>query len=395
MFGYFGLNVMSELGLLLKGIRNFRFLVLAGLVLLGCLYSGVAVLFYRPGPPQDSIAFAYRQTGAIGVFEGIFAVSPDGSNRMPLFYSYPTPSQVVMVLQSAPEALKDILKPAIEDEIPYGPSWSAFGRQITYRVRVHGKYCDDIFTLEVGGRRPEMVTCLGRDSTPESISWSPNGVFFAFTSRENNTSKLNLVDTGGLLARQFSLNERIWGIAWSPDSTRIAATVGGDSSVHIYFLDDSVSYLQPEGKAFGKPAWSPDGESIAFLCLIEERYDICTMGADGSNYHRIKFPWQFPYLKNDLHWSPDGEHILFVGLMESGNDLFVVKPDGSDFRQLTTDPADDSEPDWSPDGSKIAFVTKRDGNREIYIINADGTDLTRVTNSPGDENEPVWRPLIH
>ena len=62
--------------------------------------------------------------------------------------------------------------------------------------------------------------------------------------------------------------------------------------------------------------------------------------------------------------------------------------DGSGQRNLTRDPAHDSDPVWSPDGRKIAFVR----NFEIYVMNADGSGQTNLTRNPAHDFAPAWSP---
>ena len=55
-----------------------------------------------------------------------------------------------------------------------------------------------------------------------------------------------------------------------------------------------------------------------------------------------------------------------------------------------TCPDRDTFPAWSPDGKKITFVTDRDGNYEIYVMDADGSNQKNLTNNPAEDTEPEW-----
>ena len=55
--------------------------------------------------------------------------------------------------------------------------------------------------------------------------------------------------------------------------------------------------------------------------------------------------------KNSI--SPDGEQIAFT---YKGN-IYVVDADGGQARQITTNPAYDTDPMWTPDGKQIVFAS--------------------------------------
>jgi Tol biopolymer transport system component len=69
-----------------------------------------------------------------------------------------------------------------------------------------------------------------------------------------------------------------------------------------------------------------------------------------------------------------------------GLDIWVMNASGGEAKQLTDDPADDTDPAFSPDGRKIAFV--RD-YFSVWVMNADGSDQTLVAREARD---PAWTP---
>jgi Tol biopolymer transport system component len=76
-------------------------------------------------------------------------------------------------------------------------------------------------------------------------------------------------------------------------------------------------------------------------------------------------------------WSPDGEWIAFESWRDGYPDIHVMAKNGGYRRRLTTDPAVDQFPDWSPDGEWILFDSNRSGKFQLYSIRPDGNDLTR------------------
>ncbi len=120
--------------------------------------------------------------------------------------------------------------------------------------------------------------------------------------------------------------------------------------------------------------------------------DIYLMNADGSG---VQFLAGEPD-NTDLApaWSPDGEWIAFSGSSDEGSfDIQRVRPDGSGLANLTHNPADESFFDWSPDGSEIVFSSDRGGSYDLFVMNADGSNLRQLTRTgTQDEVAPVWSP---
>ena len=79
--------------------------------------------------------------------------------------------------------------------------------------------------------------------------------------------------------------------------------------------------------------------------------------------------------------SPDGEQIAFT---YKGN-IYVVDTDGGHARQITTNPAYDTDPMWSPDGESIIFASYRNKSKDIYSVPVEGGAPTRLTSHPGNE----------
>jgi Tol biopolymer transport system component len=72
------------------------------------------------------------------------------------------------------------------------------------------------------------------------------------------------------------------------------------------------------------PRWSPDGTRLAFSSNRTGRYEIFTVGADGTDLTRVT---DGPGEKTWPAWSPDGERILFTHVQEGHSGLSVVSMD--------------------------------------------------------------------
>jgi Tol biopolymer transport system component len=168
------------------------------------------------------------------------------------------------------------------------------------------------------------------------------------------------------------------------------------------------------------PAWSPDGTRIVFargvvtpVTSVEfngaqisvltpgDVHGLFTVDATGGPLHRLTKAGG-----DDLPaWSPDGQAIAFT---TAKGRIAVINASGDERRTLTR-PTDavDVGATWSPDGSSIAFtryplVQYQDadtiytgpGGRETWVMAADGSDQRRLTSTRtlNDTNALVFRP---
>jgi Tol biopolymer transport system component len=138
------------------------------------------------------------------------------------------------------------------------------------------------------------------------------------------------------------------------------------------------------------PAWSPNGERIAFTSHRSGSSDIWMVDIDGGDLHNLT---PEPSLESAASWSPDGRHIVFgsnrAASSVEGGDLFTMRPDGTDPQRLT-DEGLSYRPAWSPDGRWIAFNSQRDGDSEVYAMHPDGTGQRRLTAHPETDGLPAW-----
>jgi Tol biopolymer transport system component len=137
------------------------------------------------------------------------------------------------------------------------------------------------------------------------------------------------------------------------------------------------------------PAWSPDGERLAFAASLDGISQVFTtaVGEDPS----FQVTSEETYAGQPA-WSADGAHLAFVVERDRNWDIWVSDLDAGEPRRLTTDPAMDWAPAWSPDGSRLAFVSNRGGSHQIYVMRADGTDQRPLTDLSQGAESPAWSP---
>jgi Tol biopolymer transport system component len=194
--------------------------------------------------------------------------------------------------------------------------------------------------------------------------------------------------------------------AWSPDGERLAFIRGlrpGPRSLKfglsLYVMDGAAGHetrlafcgtcgLQNGGHL----AWSPDGTLLAFSRdrVRGERYESPLWIADAVSGQLRQLTRCTPAYCADVQpdWSPDGRLILFRRISNHGDFLYTVHPDGSQLTELNTSAA--GEPQWSPNGRMIAF----DGGDTMFVAAADGSrnKLLLAGDQGSGPGAPSWSP---
>lgn len=192
-----------------------------------------------------------------------------------------------------------------------------------------------------------------------------------------------------------------YGPTWSPDGNQIAFSSSRDGVGEIYVIEKDGSgetnitntpYFLDE-----HPTWSPDGNQIAFTSY---RFDlvpeippvfpqIYVMNTDGTSQTRLTTNDE----ANDERpaWSPDGNQIAFDSDRDGNTGIYVIEKDGSNQTKIT----DDSSafyPAWSSDGSRISFTSNRGGRSQVYVMEADGSDQKAITSGESWSSAASWKP---
>jgi TolB protein len=165
------------------------------------------------------------------------------------------------------------------------------------------------------------------------------------------------------------------------------AYVGGSQ---IYVMDINRGFTVPltDPNLFtSNPAWSPDGEWIAYEAASQDGYGIYIMNSVGRNVRRLT-----EMRAGNPAWSPDGRQIAFHSEQEGSYEIYIINADGSDVRQLTNNSYPDYNPAWSPDGTRILFQSYRTPNATIYSMDTDGHRMRLLTSPRYHSLDPAWSP---
>src|SRR5580658_8350235 len=145
----------------------------------------------------------------------------------------------------------------------------------------------------------------------------------------------------------------------------------------------------------GRPTWSPDGKSIAFISNMSGRNNLWLVPAEGG--------WPTQLTVSDQRqtspaWSPDGKWIAYQSDYDGDEqwDIFLVSPKTGKVVNLTnTREIAEMDPTWSPDGRYLAYLVKpkTSAATEIDIYDTLMREVKHLTtNTPQDKgnSNPIW-----
>src|SRR6185295_8414045 len=205
------------------------------------------------------------------------------------------------------------------------------------------------------------------------------------------------------------------GVAWSPDSQRLAfsAKREGDDVGQIYVLDvaDGGEAIRVTSLSTGarSPQWRPDGKALLFTSTVfpgasDEDSNKKMAAERKAQKYKARVYDRFP-IRNWDRWLDDMQAHLFVQSLEPNSkakDLLAGTKliSQSGFAGRVQDSGEEFDAIWTPDGESIIFVatTNRDTaaysttNSALFKVSASGGEPVQLTTGKDSFSRPLFRP---
>jgi dipeptidyl aminopeptidase/acylaminoacyl peptidase len=366
--------------------------------------------------------------------------------------------------------------------VPIEVALSPDGGRVAFTVKsvAPGRdgYRHALWIVPADGSAPARQLTLGR-RTDIAPRWSPDGRTLAFLSdrsgimqaagvgeaagpkeapKEGGTQVWLLPIEGGEARQLTRLPRDVTDLAWSPDGRQLCLVSASEKAKErpssrraeegpepdLRFIDRLSYMLNGAGFTYDRPgnlwrvaiadgavarltsgtsddqrpAWSPDGTTIAFVSSrhrhadLTGRVDVFVMPADGGRIERVTSGGDDRQFL-DPTWSPDGAWLAVKGFTQARpgvrTDVWRFRPRGGDGvgedltgeHDLMVDAAMNSDlfggpgslVTWSADGRWLSFAAPREGAYEVWRVEAGTHRVERLTDGHHWLSSVVQQPL--
>jgi dipeptidyl aminopeptidase/acylaminoacyl peptidase len=225
-------------------------------------------------------------------------------------------------------------------------------------------------------------------ASPHALEWSPDGRWIA--APHTQARDLALIDPASGRVELVPLAGTVTGTSWSPDGARLAVTVDSRRGGGLFVVDVGDRTARPllsaEPYSSSPPAWSPDGDVIAFPRSKRVDGDLYAqldiIPVDGSRITTVLGADDL-FEIYDLEWSPDGERlgVLHHPVEPPTAGLLTVDREGLRIRTLALCESGEDVDGlcstnggniaWSADGEILAFENYDGDQAALSLLTLD------------------------
>jgi TolB protein len=252
----------------------------------------------------------------------------------------------------------------------------------------------EIWQMDYDGAGQKQLTHLGSIALSPHVSPDGSRVAFSGVTKEGWQILMYSLELGRPVSFPHFGGDN-YSPAWSSDGQNIAFSSSLTGHTEIYAVNSTGANIRRLTQSKGpevSPTWNPKTNAqIAWVSGRTGLPQIYTMASDGTNAGRIT---DQGYAVSPS-WSPNGQFLAFAWVRHYGpgapgaSDIYLMDVASKQWAQLTHDGGRNDFPSWSPDGRHIVFQSNRTGKVQIWTMLADGSEQRQLTTA-GENSQPNW-----
>lgn len=282
--------------------------------------------------------------------------------------------------------------------------------KILYTVKEGNNWSSDIWESDYDGENTRRITeNAGYIVTPTYIipkaGYRSGGYFYvSYKSGQPKIYYGSLKEKEGRRLTLLKGNQLMPALSPKRDKIAFISDVTGNPDL---FLIDFNPETGPKGEprqifsarqaTQGSPCFSPDGTQIAFVSNKDGSPRIYKMGIpnEKANIRDLR-----PVLVSKMAressapaWSPDGNYLAYSASIDKVRQICVCDLKTGKETILTGGSGNKENPSWAPNNQAIVFNLIEKESSELYVLNIGTKESYKISKGNGKKRFPCWEPV--
>lgn len=270
----------------------------------------------------------------------------------------------------------------------------------------------EIWECDYDGANARRVTALGEYCVTPSYIPSKPGVlaqhylYVGYGSGQPRIFMASLKEGAAKRVTTAKGNQMMPVISRQRDKLAFICDLRGSADLFLQPLNTETGQLgtlqllyHAKGATQSTPTFSPDGKEIAFTSDRDGSPRIYAMPipASGADVKTAKPRLISRRAINGSApaWSPDGQKIAFCALTRGERQIWVYDRSTEEETQITFGSGHKENPTWAPDSLHLVYNSVSSGDMELYLVDLIRMKPSKIALGKGDKHFPSWETVTN